>query len=459
MARGDVVIGRIAFTPADQETLRLIRAEPYSARCGRLARRLCLSQNGAKKRLDHLRLQTSTSTVDELLEWIWRNGEAINEALGESLPPDTSTKDELELAQTQVGDAADGFRADDDIDVSRREFLQAALAPEVLRRILRAAGGEAMEFTRLSGISGVGRGTLDHLEAVVTDLDRSYSQGSPAEEFAVAHAYRASVQRLIQGPHTFKEGRELYVYAAWLDEALAWLAHDLGDTLTAEAYAIDCFEHADQVGHDELCAWAADALASIAMYANRPERAATAARRGIGKAPTSHPLAVRLCAQAARAHARLGQRDECERLLTEANDLYDRLPSRVSMRFTVDTRILADYALTGYPASSYIWLGDFEQARHHGQQAVTVHENAPAESRSPSREAIARIDLGIALAELGALDEAIGQGALALASPRVVDSVLSRAADLDTVLAGRYPGIPAAREFHEQYRELARATR
>ena len=63
------------------------------------------------------------------------------------------------------------------------------------------------------------------------------------------------------------------------------------------------------------------------------------------------------------------------------------------------------------------------------------------------------------MAELGAPDEAIGQGTLALASPRVVDSVLSRAADLDTVLTGRYPRLPAAQEFHEQYRELARATR
>src|SRR5882672_3624921 len=127
-------------------------------------------------------------------------------------------------------------------------------------------------------------------------------------------------------------------------------------------------------------------MASIAMYANRPGRAAAAARRGIDKAPTSHRLAVRLRGQAARAHARLGQRDECEHLLTEAKDLHDRLPSRTPMRFTVDTRILADYALTGFPASSYIWLADFQQARRYAEQAVTVHETASAESRSPSRE-------------------------------------------------------------------------
>jgi hypothetical protein len=128
------------------------------------------------------------------------------------------------------------------------------------------------------------------------------------------------------------------------------------------------------------------------------------------------------------------------------------------MRFTVDTRVLADYALTGFPASSYIWLADFKQAKRHAEQAVALHESASPKSRSPSKEAIARIDLGIALAELGAADEAIGQGRLALASPRVVDSVRSRAADLDAVLSARYPGLPATRDFHEQYGNLVRPT-
>jgi hypothetical protein len=132
----------------------------------------------------------------------------------------------------------------------------------------------------------VGAGTLDHLEAVITELEQSYSRESPTEQFTVVRLYRARVQRLIQGRHTLREGRQLYVYAAWLDEALAWLAHDLGDPLTADAYAIDCFEHANQAGHDELCARATDAMASIAMYANHPERSARAARRGIGKSPT-----------------------------------------------------------------------------------------------------------------------------------------------------------------------------
>src|SRR6266550_9272491 len=85
-----------------------------------------------------------------------------------------STEEDLGLRQTQGGAPADDFSGE---GVNRREFLRAAVvAPEVLRRILRGAGGEAMEFTRLAGISGVGAGTFDHLEAILTELHWSYSK-------------------------------------------------------------------------------------------------------------------------------------------------------------------------------------------------------------------------------------------------------------------------------------------
>jgi tetratricopeptide (TPR) repeat protein len=261
---------------------------------------------------------------------------------------------------------------------------------------------------------------------------------------------------MADGPCTLRELRELFVYAAWLSELLAWLSHDLGDPMAAEAWAVDSFQHAEEAGHDELCAWAMDAMASIAIYTGRPGKAVAAARAGIAKAPLQHPLAVRLRAQAARAHARLGQREDCEGLLLEAAGLYERLPARAPMRFALDTGTLAGYAMTAYAASSYIWLGDdgkgdFENARMHAQAAVAAHEAAALADRSPSREAIARIDLGIALAALGEPDQAAALGHEALASVRLVDSVRSRAGDLDRVLIARHPGVAGVRDFHEEY--------
>lgn len=109
--------------------------------------------------------------------------------------------------------------------------------------------------------------------------------------------------------------------------------------------------------------------------------------------------------------------------------------------------VLASYAMTSYPASCYGWLGDYRQAEAYARRAVAVHEAAPDGSRAPTPEAIAQIDLAIAVAALGEPDERSALGRAALSSARVVDSVRSRAGDLDAMLAVRYvarPVLPAS---------------
>ncbi|MFP3962345.1 hypothetical protein SMC26_08450 [Actinomadura fulvescens] len=375
------------------------------------------------------------------------------------------TSTALANASADAGDEALTGSLEGSGPTKRRDALKlgvAAIAPEVVRRVLPEAAAEAMEFTRRAGVTALGPGVFSHLEAVVTELDGLYSRDAPTDLFSMARTYRHRVAELIDGPHTLKQGRDLYVYAAWLSEALAWLAHDLGDPLAAEAWAIDAFEHADQAGHDELCAWATDAMASIAIYADRPAVALHAAQRGILKAPQRHPLAIRLRAQAARAHARLRQREGCEAMLGDAEDLYDRLPARAPLRFTVDTGGLASLAMTSYPASAYIWLGDadrgdFAKAKKHAQAALDAQRALPEAQRSPSREAIARVDLALAAVELGEPDTAAGLGMEALATPRLVDSVRSRAGDLYQVLGVRHAKLPAVRDFQETYRHAVQA--
>jgi hypothetical protein len=336
--------------------------------------------------------------------------------------------------------------------------LVTALSRETLTSVLRDSADEAMEFTRNTAVSSIGAGTLDHLEAAVTDLDRSYWAKPPGELFAVARAYRRRVDQLIHSRHTLKEERELYVYAAWLSELLAWLAHDFGFPLAAEAYAIDCYEHADQAGHGVLCAWATETMAAIAMFADRSGKAILATQKGIGKIPRHHPLAVRLRTQAARAYARQGQSAECVELLTEAQELHDRLPARSPgrLRLLIDNEIIASRAITAHPASSYIWLADYKQAATHARTALAMEASAALADRRPKREAIARIDLSIALVHLGSLDEATAHGSQALSSVRMVDSVLSRAGELDTSLMTRFPQEAITQSFHEQYRQITR---
>lgn len=196
--------------------------------------------------------------------------------------------------------------------------------------------------------------------------------------------------------------------------------------------------------------------ASIALYAEQPGKAVLAAQKGIGKIPDQHPLAVSLRTQAARAYARHGQRAECAQLLAEAQDLHERLPARPPGRFSVDNGMAASHAINAHPASSCIWLTDYKHAETHARAALAVQESAAPVDCSPTREAIARIDLSIALAHLGSLEEATAQGSQALSSGRVTDTVLSRAGELGRALTACFPQEAIAQSFHEQYRQATR---
>lgn len=178
--------------------------------------------------------------AEGVLVGLREQADAARKACRPVTPPSTMT---VEGAVTGASAGGEPDQAPERVEVGnskRRELLaSAAVAPEILNQVLSEAAAEAMEFTRRTGISAVGRGTLEHLELVLTDLNQGYSHAAPAELFKVARVYRCRVHELIRGRHTLTELRELYVYAGCLSELLAWLAHDLGHPRTARAYAYD----------------------------------------------------------------------------------------------------------------------------------------------------------------------------------------------------------------------------
>ncbi|WP_256177759.1 tetratricopeptide repeat protein [Kitasatospora aureofaciens] len=373
--------------------------------------------------------------------------------------PVPTCADSPDSATLPAGPADAGAGLEEVAATKRRTALMltglAIAAPATAAQVLDQAAAEALEFTRQGEASSLGAGTLDHLDLAVTDFNDAYSLKPPRQVFAEALDYRRKVDALLKARHTHEQGRELLAYAGWLSELLAWLAHDLGSSRAGLAFANDAFVHGQQAGHGELCAWAMDAAASINLYEHRADRALNAARRGLTQAPATHPLTVRLHAQAARAAAADGDSEGFTASLRAAEDAHKFLPVRMAHRFGLDPLPLADYALTSYPATACIWLGQAENARRHAEHALQVYEAAPAASRSPSREAIARIDLALAHAQLGAPDDAVALGAEALDSDRVVDSVRNRANDLTTYLARRYPGHGAAGELRERLTTLS----
>ncbi|WP_228449866.1 tetratricopeptide repeat protein [Streptomyces alkaliterrae] len=374
-----------------------------------------------------------------------------------SAGPGDGTLPEGETARTGAG----SWTFTEVEETKRRDAVKLAglamASPAAAAQILQQAAAEAMEFTQQAEATSLGSGTLDHLDLAVTEFNHAYSLKPPAAVFDAVLDYRRKVDALLKGRHTHRQERELLAFAGWMSELLAWLAHDLGDARTGLAFATDAFIHGRQAGHGQLCGWAMDAAASINLYEQRPDRARQAALKGLTEAPADHPLTVRLHAQAARAAAADGDADGFTTAFHAAEDAYRLLPPRSPRRFGMDVLPLANYALTSYPATSFIWLGQAEEARRHAEHALTTYESAPAASRSPSREAIARIDLAIAHAQLGDPDDAVALGHQALDSARVVGSVLGRAGDLTSFLTRRYPRQAAVEGLAERLTAAAAA--
>lgn len=327
--------------------------------------------------------------------------------------------------------------------------VMAALTPTMLTTVLHESAAEAAEFIRERGMSTVGAGTLDHLTTVIAELDRSYPWRPSTELFPVARAYRQRVQQLLDGRRTLAEARELHVHGAYLSGILSDLAHDLGSTVAAKAYAVDSFELANQAGHGELCAWAADSLGATMRWTDHSAETAGAAQKGLRRVPRQHPLAARLHARAAQGHARRGDRAACTESLRKARMVCDRLPADMPSRFSKDSAEHVSHSIDVYAAECHVELADWPNAEHHARAAFGVGR------WSPGREAGAHLMLGTALAHLGSPDEAAEHGKRALTLSSCKGTTAQRARRLDTALMTRYPDEPTAKAFHDHYQQLA----
>ena len=305
---------------------------------------------------------------------------------------------------------------------------------------------EAMEFTRRAEASQLGPRTLEHLDSVVSDMAAVFSHTPPGELFPKARWYRRQVEDLIAGRHTLREGRELYRHAGSLSVMLAWLSIDLGDPVTAEAHCLDAWEHGWQAEDHEICAWAMDAKNTIATYSNQPTAARDAAECGLKHAPLGSAAAVVVGVKLARAYARLGQVDQFQDVLEDAQMRFDQLAHPSSGVFSANSGLLA-----GYAATSYIWLGQPHRAIPYAKETISFCRDLGLSEREPTKEALARLDLARAHVDLGQPDDAAEHIEQALSSERITGTGLRRLGDLIVCMRHKYPQLGTTKELVDRH--------
>jgi hypothetical protein len=102
-----------------------------------------------------------------------------------------------------------------------------------------------------------------------------------------------------------------------------------------------------------------------------------------------------------------------------------------------------------YVATTLAWLGD-NAAEPVARDILTALENHGAEPPRPRRIALARLDLALALAAAGKLDEAPASSSAAVASGRLAPVDRPRVREIVTAVTG--PAAPGAAEMAEAYR-------
>ncbi len=323
MAKGDFVIEGIVFTPADQETLRVLATEPLLARCRKLARRLSISEHAVKKRLDHLRQQTLTASTDELMEWIWARREQL-ERLPDPRHPDplACPTDPLPIPQIALeGNAEFQLLAEALIGwadaVKRRDLLQklsktAALA--AASPILDRLDPDEQERVALAIVtpSRVDAAVIDCIEEVLHQCMRQDEILGPRAVLEIVQAQRNLVLVMqAEAPDQLRP-RLLSLFSK-LSALAGWLSFNLNDFESAQCHHEEARRAAHEAQDAELAAFVLSDMSYVAAWRGL-------ARVGIDHAvaakdwarSTDNPLMHSYVAdRAARAYAIEGERQAC----------------------------------------------------------------------------------------------------------------------------------------------------
>jgi len=307
---------------------------------------------------------------------------------------------------------------------------------------------DTMDLDRMVTVSDLGQGTIDTLQEAADLLCRAYPS-APATELRARTKQRLSyITRLISGRVTLDQHRELLVTAGWLALLLGCLHFDLGEREQAEAARRAAYHAGLQSGHGEIVAWSYELAAWFALTEGRYHDVVAYARAGQAHAGLTNAM-VQLVLQQARGQARLGERRDVHASLDHGAKLLEQLPrpDHPENHFVFDHTKWIFYA-----ADCYTWLGDDEPAEEHAREIIAHHTRPDGSSNAPMRTANSQMDLAVIRARHGDLDQAVHHGLAAFGYDRKTEaSLLSRAAELDHVLAERYPDERLADDFHERY--------
>ena len=292
------------------------------------------------------------------------------------------------------------------------------LAALAVRTSVPVAGDEiaALELARRAEVSDVGDGTCGRLELVVDDLATAYPSTRPDDLLPRVREHLGYVTRLLDGRATLAQHRRLLVSGGWLSLLAATLLIDGHQDHAVTAYLRTAEQLAGETGHAELGAWCIETRAWQALTAGEYRQAVELSRAAQETAPAASSARIQATAQEGRAWARLGDGRAARSALAAVERLVSPLPrpERPEHHYVYDPPKARVYV-----ATTLAWLGD-RAAEPAARDILAALEDHGSDPPRPRRVALARLDLGLALARTGKLDEAASSALSAVTSGRLV---------------------------------------
>jgi tetratricopeptide (TPR) repeat protein len=217
---------------------------------------------------------------------------------------------------------------------------------------------------------------------------------------------------------------------------MAALQFDLGDREAAEISRDAALALGREADHPEIVAWAFETPAWFALADGRLRDAVDLARGGLLAGPGDRSVLVATTLQEARACAHLGARQEAEHAIRRAEAAQAKLPEPTNPQ---DHFVFDPPKVSFYLATCYVWLHEPQRAEEHARHVIAENGNPAGRNWWPPRVGTARIELALALAQQGRVDEAARTGADVLSADFLRRSTVWRAGELDSMLRRATP--------------------
>lgn len=255
---------------------------------------------------------------------------------------------------------------------------------------------------------------VERLERTTERLCCDYARRDARDLRAEVVRTLADIGAARAGRCTLRARQELLVFAGWLACLLACLDYDLGDARRADHARRVARSIGHETGHGEIIAWTFELSAWFALTNGHLLAVPRHAEAGMAAAPHSS-VVVQLAAQAAKAHARMGDARAVHRTLDDGFRLlggHDR-PTRPENHFVIEPAKWDFHAM-----DCYRLVHADRHAATHANAVLDGSRRPDGTEANPMRAAEARLTLAVLAVRDGDLDAAVSWTARALSQPR-----------------------------------------